>query len=57
MDHALRVESAVSTVTTIKTFGGPGRALDRQRRLRPGAPTLPELAGLDAIGGTSPEAH
>ena len=25
---------------------GPGCALDRQRRLRPGTPTLPELAGL-----------
>jgi hypothetical protein len=28
MDHALLVKNAVSTVRTIKTFGGPGRALD-----------------------------
>ena len=46
MDRDLLVKNAVSTVRTIKTFERPGRALDHQRRLRPGQPTLPELADL-----------
>jgi nicotinamidase-related amidase len=68
MDHALLLKNAVSTVKTIKTFGVPvvhstvnvaaGRgqptlftALDA---LREGYEVYPVV---DAIGGTSPEAH
>jgi hypothetical protein len=50
MDRALLVKNAVSTVKTIKTLRGPGRALDGQRRRRPGQPTLPDLAGRLSTG-------
>jgi hypothetical protein len=50
MDRALLVKNAVSTVKTIKTLRGPGGALDRQRRRRPGQPTLPDLAGRLSTG-------
>ncbi len=50
MDRALLVKNAVSTVKTIKTLRGSGGALDRQRRRRPGQPTLPDLAGRLSTG-------
>jgi nicotinamidase-related amidase len=73
MDHELLLKNAVSTVKTIKTFGVPVVHSTVNVASGRGRPTLPELADLlkddkpldrttvypvvDAIGGTSPEAH
>jgi hypothetical protein len=68
MDPSLLVKNAVSKVRTINTFGIPVLHSTANVASGQGQPTLPELAGLlaedkpldpavDAIAGTSPEAH